>query len=133
ELLPGRHALVAVSVRGGGDRAVGLSAAELRFSGLVERLYAGLPMRCAQALILVLAWSACASHGAPADYARLGERALDYTAQAVAFGPRPAGSEANRKQREWIVERLRATGCTVVEDAFEASTPLGPRQMANIL
>lgn len=90
-------------------------------------------MRCAQALILTLAWTACAGQSAPADYAELGERALDYTRQVVELGPRPAGSEANRKQRALIVERLSKTGCTVHEDVFTAHTPLGPREMANIL
>ena len=90
-------------------------------------------MRCAQALILTLAWTACAGQSAPADFARLGEQALDYTRQAVELGPRPAGSEANIAQRKWIVEQLRKTGCELTEDAFTAATPLGPRQMANIL
>jgi hypothetical protein len=90
-------------------------------------------MRCAKTLILTLAWTACAGQGAPADYAKLGERALEYTRQVVELGPRPAGSEPNRKQRAFIVEHLRAAGCTVSEDEFTASTPLGPRDMANIL
>jgi Zn-dependent M28 family amino/carboxypeptidase len=90
-------------------------------------------MRCAQALILTLAWSACAGRGAPADYAESGARALERTRAVVELGPRPAGSDANRKQRELIVERLKQTGCKVQLDEFTAHTPAGPREMANIL
>lgn len=90
-------------------------------------------MRCAQALILTLAFAACAGQSAPASYTELGEQALDYTRQVVELGPRPAGSEANAKQQALIVERLKRTGCAVAEDAFTAHTPLGPRAMKNIL
>jgi hypothetical protein len=90
-------------------------------------------MRCAQTLILILAWTACAGQSAPADFARLGESAFEYTRQLVELGPRPAGSEANKKQRAFLVERLRKAGCAVTEDVFTAATPLGPREMANIL
>ena len=69
----------------------------------------------------------------PADYARLGDQALDYTRQVVELGPRPAGSDANRKQQALIVEHLRGTGCAVTEDKFTGNTPLGPREMENIL
>jgi hypothetical protein len=90
-------------------------------------------MRCTQALILTVVSAACAGQSAPADYAGLGERALDYTRQVVELGPRPAGSEANRRQQELIVEALKQSGCTIAEDAFTANTPLGPRPMKNIL
>ncbi|MEZ5366238.1 MAG: M28 family peptidase [Bryobacterales bacterium] len=89
-------------------------------------------MRCAQTLALTLALAACSGRSAPAGLATLGERALDYTRQAVEMGPRPAGSEENGKQREWIVKTLEATGCKPVEDSFTAYTPLGPRKMANV-
>lgn len=90
-------------------------------------------MRCTQALLLTLALAACSSQGAPADFAGLGERALGYTREVVELGARPAGSEANRKQRELIIERLKKTGCAVTVDAFTAHTPLGPREMANVV
>ena len=90
-------------------------------------------MRCAQALILTLAWSACAGRGAPADYAEWGERALQHTRAVVELGPRPAGSDANRRQRELIVDVLKKTGCKLELDEFTAHTPVGPREMANVL
>ena len=90
-------------------------------------------MRCTQALILTLAFAACAGQSAPTSYGELGERALAHTRDVVELGPRPAGSEANRKQQALIVQRLSQTGCTVSEDAFTAHTPLGPREMKNIV
>lgn len=90
-------------------------------------------MRCPQALILTLAFNSCTGQSAPAGYAELGRRALDYTRQVVELGPRPAGSEANRKQQELIVSRLNEAGCAVTEDPFKAYTPLGPRELENIV
>jgi glutaminyl-peptide cyclotransferase len=90
-------------------------------------------MRGAQAIVLLVAAAACSGQDAPADYARLGERALGYTAQAVAFGPRPAGSEAQARQQQFILERLRRFRCELAEDDFTADTPAGPRRMKNIL
>jgi len=62
-----------------------------------------------------------------------GAKALEDTRRAVAFGPRPPGSPAIRNLRAYIEAQLRPLRCHVSEDAFTASTPDGPVQMANII
>jgi Zn-dependent M28 family amino/carboxypeptidase len=51
----------------------------------------------------------------------------------VAFGPRPPGSEALEKCREYLVKELEGYGYAVERDAFEASTPYGPKKMVNLI
>jgi glutaminyl-peptide cyclotransferase len=62
-----------------------------------------------------------------------GERALNDVRRAVAFGPRPAGSEASRRMQSWIVGELKAQGWEVVEDRFTARTPAGDAEMTNVI
>jgi Zn-dependent M28 family amino/carboxypeptidase len=62
-----------------------------------------------------------------------GKAALDFTAKAVAFGPRPSGSPANDKLRAWIRQQLATRGCEVTTDKFTAQTPVGPVPMENII
>jgi Zn-dependent M28 family amino/carboxypeptidase len=61
------------------------------------------------------------------------ERAFADVRRLVAFGPRPSGSEALERTREFIIAELRAAGASVVRDKFTASTPLGPIPMSNIV
>jgi len=61
------------------------------------------------------------------------ERALADLRRLAAFGPRPSGSEALGRTREFIMAELRAAGVTVVRDTFTASTPLGPVPMCNLI
>lgn len=62
-----------------------------------------------------------------------GAEALAYTRQAVAFGPRTAGTPANAKLRAFIRQQLMKHGCEIVPDRFTATTPGGPVQMENII
>lgn len=62
-----------------------------------------------------------------------GVSALKYTRTAVAFGPRPSGSEANKKLQNYILAEIRKDGCQVSEDPFTAKTPKGEIAMDNIL
>src|SRR5579863_2090569 len=62
-----------------------------------------------------------------------GAAALEFTRQAVAFGPRPAGSEADRKLQAYILSQVRVSGAQVIEDAFTAKTLRGDIAMKNIL
>lgn len=62
-----------------------------------------------------------------------GQRAMDDVKRAVAFGPRPAGSEASRHMQSWIVQELKAQGWEVVEDRFTAHTPAGDLAMTNLI
>src|SRR5689334_7053635 len=85
-------------------------------------------MHCAKALILIAAATALV-HAAEFS----GTAALDFTKKAVAFGPRPAGTEANQKLQAYIKSQVRSFGCTAADDKFRASTPVGPRDMDNII
>src|SRR5207302_7467585 len=63
-----------------------------------------------------------------------GASALKFTRDAVAFGPRPAGSETNRRLQSYILGQLKADNCQVTEDAFTAKTPAnGDVAMKNII
>lgn len=61
-----------------------------------------------------------------------GDRAFEHVRQVVAFGPRPAGSAAAGRTRDYIKAQLVAAGVTPVEQPFVADTPLGPVRMVNI-
>lgn len=62
-----------------------------------------------------------------------GASALEFTRKAVSFGPRPAGSEANKRLQAYIRAQLRTFGAEVMDDSFTAHTPNGPIAMTNIL
>ena len=61
-----------------------------------------------------------------------GQKAFDHVRAMVAFGPRPAGSAALGKTREYIKTELSNLGLKVEEQAFEARTPAGPIKMVNL-
>src|ERR1700758_4481109 len=50
----------------------------------------------------------------------------------VGFGPRPAGSEAIAKTRNYIVSELTKPGLKPQLDEFDARTPRGFRHMVNV-
>jgi glutaminyl-peptide cyclotransferase len=62
-----------------------------------------------------------------------GERALRDTADLVALGPRPSGSDALRRAQNLIIDRLKAAGLVVRQDAFVAATPAGDVAMKNVI
>ena len=59
-------------------------------------------------------------------------RAFEHLKNVVAIGPRHASSPGIEKTREYIKAQLTAVGLTPVEQAFEASTPIGRVKMVNI-
>lgn len=77
--------------------------------------------------------NACAQSPKADSSQQIGENALNYVREQVAFGPRPPGSEALQRCREYFLKQLRSFGYTVEEDAFEASTPYGPKRMVNLI
>ena len=89
------------------------------------------PFTALAALALV---SACVSAAQQAPQASRfdGQRALEHTRNVVAFGPRPAGSPALEKTRDYLRKDLTALGLTVKEQAFEATTPAGKVRMVNV-
>jgi glutaminyl-peptide cyclotransferase len=61
-----------------------------------------------------------------------GGRAYEDLRQLVAIGPRPSGSPAIQQTREYIKKQVTAAGLEVVEQHFDASTPVGPIHMVNL-
>jgi glutaminyl-peptide cyclotransferase len=62
-----------------------------------------------------------------------GERAFNHVKAQVAFGPRPAGSAALEKTREYLVNELKSYGLKVWLDEFTPTTPQGKVKMKNII
>ncbi len=62
-----------------------------------------------------------------------GVSAFRYTQSAVAFGPRPSGSAANRQLQAYIRTQLRMLKCELTEDPFVGKTPKGDVPMTNII
>ena len=60
------------------------------------------------------------------------DRAFADLRTIVAFGPRPAGSEALAKTRSYIVAELQKVGLKAELDEFEAVTPRGRKKMTNV-
>ena len=61
-----------------------------------------------------------------------GARAFADLSAMVEMGPRPAGSPALEKNREYIRKELTAAGLKVEDQAFDAKTPLGVVHMINL-
>ena len=61
-----------------------------------------------------------------------GDRAFNDLRAMVEIGPRPSGSPAIEKTREYIRKELTAAGLKVVEQAFDARTPKGTVHMVNL-
>jgi len=62
-----------------------------------------------------------------------GARAWIDLQRQVAFGPRPAGTPALAKTRQYILAQLKTAGIRAQEQAFTAATPTGPVAMTNVI
>jgi glutaminyl-peptide cyclotransferase len=62
-----------------------------------------------------------------------GVSALTFTKKVVAFGPRPPDSNAIHNLQTYLRTEVKSLGWTISEDVFQANTPIGPRQMSNII
>jgi Zn-dependent M28 family amino/carboxypeptidase len=64
-----------------------------------------------------------------------GNRAYGYLKAICELGPRPAGSEANTRQRQMVAKHFKAHGATVTEQSFQARDPLSgkPVTMVNLV
>jgi len=71
--------------------------------------------------------------GAQAPAAFDSSKAWEHLRQQVAIGPRPSGSPANVKNRDYIKAQMAALGIKTVEQPFEGATPLGPIKMVNLI
>jgi glutaminyl-peptide cyclotransferase len=86
-------------------------------------------------LSLIIAVAACMSAAQPPapEAPRFdGRRAFAHLEKIAGIGPRPAGSPGAARTREYVVSELKALGLGVQEQAFEASTPVGPVRMVNL-
>jgi glutaminyl-peptide cyclotransferase len=62
-----------------------------------------------------------------------GEKALAHVRQLVDFGPRPPGSDAIEKSRDYIENQLRLSGWEVTRQAFTDDTPRGKIRFVNLI
>src|SRR6202008_3247836 len=62
-----------------------------------------------------------------------GEKAFANVQRLVDFGPRPAGSKAIEKSRDYIQDQLRRFGWQVTRQAFSDDTPRGKTQFVNLV
>ena len=79
-----------------------------------------------------------ADQGGEADKAKKttafdGERAFNHVKAQVEFGPRPAGSPANEKTREYIVRELQSSGLKTTLEEFTEKTPRGNLKFKNVI
>ena len=84
------------------------------------------------ALAVVFAIVSCGAQ-APAQTAKFdGTRAFADLKAMVDIGPRPAGSPAIEKTRDYIRKQLAAAGLKAEDQPFDAQTPIGTVHMVNI-
>jgi len=62
-----------------------------------------------------------------------GEKAFAHVQRLVDFGPRPAGSNAVEKSRDYIEDQLRRSGWQVTRQAFSDDSPQGKIQFVNLI
>jgi Zn-dependent M28 family amino/carboxypeptidase len=62
-----------------------------------------------------------------------GEKAFAHVQRLVDFGPRPAGSKAVEKSRDYIEDQLRRSGWQVARQAFSDDSPQGKIQFVNLI
>ena len=86
----------------------------------------------ASAFIALLACAAQPPQTPPSTPKFDSARAFEDLKQQVAFGPRPAGSPALQRTRDYIKKQLVAAGLEPHEQPFDAQTPAGTIHMVNI-
>ena len=89
-------------------------------------------------LLLIVSVSAVCAEGSRAAETKTwqeisGEKALAHVQRLVDFGPRPPGSEAIEKSRNYIEDQLRRSGWQVKRQAFTDDTPRGKVQFVNLI
>jgi hypothetical protein len=83
--------------------------------------------------VLILVGSLAVPVGGQTGAAFDSTKAWEHVRQQVAIGPRPSGSSANAKTRQYIAAELGKLGIKAVEQPFEGATPLGAVKMVNII
>jgi glutaminyl-peptide cyclotransferase len=82
-------------------------------------------------LSLGLALTACVSAQTANPFDS--NKAWEHVRQQIAIGPRPSGSAANARTRQYITAQLNAFGIKTTEQPFDGATPLGAVKMVNII
>lgn len=90
-------------------------------------------MRIAHRGLLIVFALATAVVSAQSPAAFNSNKAWEHVRQQIAIGPRPSGSPANAKTRQYITAQLAALGIKTVEQPFEGATPIGPIKMVNLV
>jgi hypothetical protein len=88
--------------------------------------------------ILVFLFSTLGAESSPARQTKLweefsGEKALAHVQRLVDLGPRPPGSDALEKSRDYIDNQLRLAGWQVTRQAFTDDTPRGKVRFVNLI
>lgn len=84
-------------------------------------------------LLSLFVTAACAQSQGTSTPPLSGEKAMENVRAQVAFGPRPPGTEALQKCREYLIKQLESYGYQVEQDSFTATTPYGPKPMVNLI
>ena len=83
--------------------------------------------------VAVLAFAAATASAQTPAAAFDSSKAWEHLRQQVALGPRPSGTPANVKTRQYITAQLAAIGLKTVEQPFDGATPNGPVKMVNLI
>jgi glutaminyl-peptide cyclotransferase len=62
-----------------------------------------------------------------------GQKAFQHVADLVAIGPRTAGTDGNHRAQDYIISQLKGMGCPVDPEAFHTPTPVGDKEMRNLV
>jgi len=90
-------------------------------------------MRSGRAVVGLFLVLTTATLAAAADARFDGAAAFRHLERLVAIGPRPAGSAGGARARDYIAAELRRAGVKVRAEPFEADTPDGRLNMANVV
>src|SRR5438876_12246982 len=88
--------------------------------------------------ILPIVLTACHAHSARPSQGKLweefsGEKAFAHVQRLVDLGPRPPGSDAIEKSRDYIGNQLRLSGWQVTRQSFTDNTPRGKVGFVNLI
>ena len=84
-------------------------------------------------ILTALMFCSCAQNLRPAASPFSGERAMEHVRAQVELGPRPPGSPALQRCREYIAAQMKSFGYEIEEDVFTADTPYGSIEMKNLI
>jgi peptidase M28-like protein len=94
-------------------------------------------VRHSKTFLGLIGLTVCAGNS-PADETKIweqfsGEKAFIHVQHLVDLGPRPSGSDAIEKARNYIEEQLRHSGWQITRQAFTDDTPRGKVRFVNVI